>query len=100
MLTATHVTARWWWGGRPQGAPSQESDNDPEADSQQDGRQRVALNLFLHLVHRRQSPALRGMRRVTGQFAAFTGFVTRDPVVSEADFVIESFEELAALVLN
>jgi phosphoserine phosphatase len=41
-----------------------------------------------------------GMRRVTGQFAAFTGFVTRDPVVSQADFVIESFEELASLVLG
>lgn len=41
-----------------------------------------------------------GMRRVTGQFAAFTGFVTRDPVVSQADFVVESFEELAALVLH
>lgn len=41
-----------------------------------------------------------GMRRVTGQFAAFTGFVTREPVVSQADFTIDSFEELASLVLG
>lgn len=41
-----------------------------------------------------------GMRRVTGQFAAFTGFVTREPVVKQADFTVESFEELASLVLG
>lgn len=41
-----------------------------------------------------------GMRRVTGQFAAFTGFVAREPVISQADFTIESFDELATLVLG
>jgi phosphoserine phosphatase len=40
-----------------------------------------------------------GMRRVTGQFAAFTGFVSREPVVNQADFTVDSFEELASLVL-
>jgi phosphoserine phosphatase len=41
-----------------------------------------------------------GMRRVTGQFAAFTGFVAREPVVKDADFTVRSFEELASLVLG
>lgn len=40
------------------------------------------------------------MRGVTGQFAAFTGFVTREPVVRDADYTIESFAELASLVLS
>lgn len=33
-------------------------------------------------------------------FAAFTGFVRREPVVRDADFTIESFAQLEALVLG
>ena len=39
------------------------------------------------------------MRESADAFAAFTGFVRREPVVSAADFVLSSFHELAALVL-
>ena len=35
-----------------------------------------------------------GMRDVVDSFVAFTGFVTREPVVSQADFTIDSFAEL------
>jgi phosphoserine phosphatase len=40
------------------------------------------------------------MRPVVDGFAAFTGFLKRDPVVERADFVIESFDQLRALVLE
>jgi phosphoserine phosphatase len=40
------------------------------------------------------------MRSVVDGFAAFTGFLKRDPVVERADFVIESFDQLRALVLE
>ena len=39
------------------------------------------------------------MRESTDAFAAFTGFVRRQPVVSAADYVVSSFSELMALVL-
>jgi phosphoserine phosphatase len=39
------------------------------------------------------------MREATDAFAAFTGFVRRQPVVSAADYVVSSFPELMALVL-
>lgn len=38
-------------------------------------------------------------RPAVDAFAAFTGFVTRDPVVRSADFVIHSFDQLVELVL-
>ena len=38
------------------------------------------------------------MRVVTDGFAAFTGFVRRESIVQRADFVIGSFEALAAVV--
>lgn len=40
------------------------------------------------------------MRPVVAAFGAYTGFVRRDPVVREADFTIESFAQLEALVLG
>jgi phosphoserine phosphatase len=40
------------------------------------------------------------MRPVVDGFAAFTGFLKRDPVVERADFVIETFDQLRALVLE
>ena len=39
------------------------------------------------------------MRPAVDAFAAFTGFVARDPVVRSADFVIDSFDQLVELVL-
>ena len=39
------------------------------------------------------------MRPAVDAFAAFTGFVARDPVVRSADFIIHSFDQLAELVL-
>jgi phosphoserine phosphatase len=39
------------------------------------------------------------IRGAGATFAAFTGFVTRGPVVAQADLVIESFPQLTALVL-
>ena len=39
------------------------------------------------------------MRPAVDAFAAFTGFVTRDPVVGSADFIITSFDQLMKLVL-
>jgi phosphoserine phosphatase len=39
------------------------------------------------------------MREATDAFAAFTGFVRRNPVVQVADYVVESFRELTGLVL-
>ena len=39
------------------------------------------------------------MRPAVDAFAAFTGFVTRDPVVRSADFIINSFDQLMELVL-
>ena len=38
-------------------------------------------------------------RPAVDAFAAFTGFVTRDPVVRSADFIIHSFDQLVELVL-
>jgi phosphoserine phosphatase len=39
------------------------------------------------------------MRSAADAFGAFTGFVSRDAVVREADFVVPSFRDLAASVL-
>jgi HAD superfamily phosphoserine phosphatase-like hydrolase len=40
------------------------------------------------------------VRDVVDTFAAYTGFVVREPVVRDADVVLESFTALAALVLG
>ena len=40
------------------------------------------------------------MRPAVAAFAAFTGFARREPVVAGADFTIESFAQLEALVLG
>ena len=40
------------------------------------------------------------MREATDAFAAFAGFVRRDPVVQVADYVVTSFSELTDLVLS
>lgn len=39
-------------------------------------------------------------RSAVDKFAAFTGFVTREPVVRQADIVLKSFTELETLVLG
>ena len=39
-------------------------------------------------------------RKSVDAFAAFTGIVRRDPVVAEADHVLESFDQLTRLVLS
>ncbi|NUO64167.1 MAG: HAD-IB family phosphatase [Gemmatimonadaceae bacterium] len=39
------------------------------------------------------------MRPVVDAFAAYTGFVRREPVVQQADFVLESFAQLEQVVL-
>jgi phosphoserine phosphatase len=39
------------------------------------------------------------MRPAVNAFAAFTGFVARDPVLRSADFIIHSFDQLMELVL-
>ena len=40
------------------------------------------------------------MKDVADAFAAFTGFVTREPVTSKADFVVSSFEQLSRIILG
>jgi phosphoserine phosphatase len=40
------------------------------------------------------------IRPVVDGFAAFTGFIRREPVVQRADFVIENFDQLRELVLK
>ena len=40
------------------------------------------------------------IRPVVDGFAAFTGFMKRDPVVERADYVLEHFDQLRALVLE
>jgi phosphoglycolate phosphatase-like HAD superfamily hydrolase len=40
------------------------------------------------------------MKPSVAAFAAFTGFVRREPVVHGADHVVESFAQLEALVLG
>jgi hypothetical protein len=40
------------------------------------------------------------MKDVADSFAAFTGFVTRDAVTREADFVVGSFEQLTQIILG
>jgi phosphoserine phosphatase len=40
------------------------------------------------------------IRQVVEGFAAFTGFMRREPVVERADFVIESFDQLRELILE
>ena len=40
------------------------------------------------------------MKSVVDGFAAFTGFTNRPPVIERADFVIENFDQLRALVLT
>jgi phosphoserine phosphatase len=40
------------------------------------------------------------IRQVVEGFAAFTGFIRREPVVQRADFVIENFDQLRELILE
>jgi phosphoserine phosphatase len=40
------------------------------------------------------------MKSVVESFAAFTGFMRREPVVERADFVIENFDQLRELILE
>ena len=40
------------------------------------------------------------MKSVVTDFAAYTGFTRRPPVVERADFVVESFHQLRALILE
>jgi phosphoserine phosphatase len=40
------------------------------------------------------------MRPAVDAFAAYTGFVRRESVVSQADFVVESFDQLVEIVLG
>lgn len=40
------------------------------------------------------------MKTVVDGFAAFTGFTNRQPVVERADFIIENFDQLRALILT
>ena len=40
------------------------------------------------------------IKPVVDSFAAFTGFTRREPVIQRADFVVESFDQLRALVLE
>jgi len=40
------------------------------------------------------------MKTVVNSFAAFTGFMRREPVVARADYVIENFDQLRNLVLE
>jgi phosphoserine phosphatase len=40
------------------------------------------------------------IKPVVDSFAAFTGFMKRDPVIERADFVIENFDQLRARVLE
>lgn len=40
------------------------------------------------------------IRQVVEGFAAFTGFMRREPVVKRADFVIENFDQLRELILE
>lgn len=40
------------------------------------------------------------IRQVVESFAAFTGFMRREPVVQRADFVIENFDQLRELILE
>jgi phosphoserine phosphatase len=40
------------------------------------------------------------IRPVVDGFAAFTGFMKREPVVERADYVIENFAQLRSLVLE
>lgn len=40
------------------------------------------------------------IRQVVEGFAAFTGFMRREPVVQRADFVIENFDQLRKLILE
>ncbi len=40
------------------------------------------------------------IRPVVDGFAAFTGFMKREPVVERADYVIDNFDQLRALVLE
>jgi len=40
------------------------------------------------------------MKAVVDNFAAYTGFTRREPVIERADFVIENFDQLRELVLQ
>jgi phosphoserine phosphatase len=40
------------------------------------------------------------MKSVVTNFAAFTGFTRRQPVIERADFVVETFEQLTDLILR
>jgi hypothetical protein len=40
------------------------------------------------------------IKPVVQGFAAFTGFTRREPVIAQADFVIETFDQLRDLILE
>jgi hypothetical protein len=40
------------------------------------------------------------IKSVVDSFAAYTGFMKRDPVIARADYVIENFDQLRNLVLE
>ncbi len=40
------------------------------------------------------------MKDVADSFAAFTGFISREPVTSKADFVVSSFEEISRIIFG
>ena len=65
------------------------------------GKQHVvdALRLPRRLVAVGDGATDLAIKPVADAFAAFTGFVRRDPVVAGADVVLDSFEQLAELVL-
>ena len=65
------------------------------------GKQHVveALRLPRRLVAVGDGATDLAIKPVADTFAAFTGFVRREPVVAGADVVLDSFEQLAELVL-
>jgi phosphoserine phosphatase len=65
------------------------------------GKQHVvdALRLPRRLVAVGDGATDLAIKPVADAFAAFTGFVRREPVVAGADVVLDSFEQLAELVL-
>jgi phosphoserine phosphatase len=67
----------------------------------QDGKKTVAdmLNLPRPSLAVGDGATDAAMRDATSAFAAFTGFVRREPVVHAADYVVTSFRELMDLVL-
>jgi phosphoserine phosphatase len=68
----------------------------------QQGKKDVAarLNLPRPLLAVGDGATDAAMRQATDAFAAFIGFVRREPVVQVADYVVTSFRELTDLVLS